>query len=78
MYLKNFENSFLGPILTPTHGQSVAFTKICNDIPNNEKIIIDTNSKSNNFLWKSLANVKILYLIIRKFYLTKKMYLLQH
>lgn len=57
---------FVGPILPPVHGQSLAFTRFYESVNNNCKILINTNFENYNKLVKFIATFKTLFLIFYK------------
>lgn len=57
---------FVGPLIPPITGQSLAFSRFVESISINEKIVINTNSENRSKLSKILFSIKTLIVIFIK------------
>lgn len=57
---------FVGPLIYPVHGQSLAFTRLVESLKVNEKYIINTNGEDYTGARKVFFSIQVLFFIILK------------
>lgn len=57
---------FAGPLLPPTHGQSLAFTRFYESVENGRKLLINTNFEHLGMTGKVIGNIKVIFLTFLK------------
>ena len=54
---------FVGPLIPPVTGQSLAFSRFVESIPANKKIVVNTNSENKTRPGKILFTIKTLLIL---------------
>lgn len=62
---------FVGPLLPPIHGQSLAFTRFYESIIDSEKLLINTNMEEKNKIGKILGTFSTIWQIIYNVFFEK-------
>jgi glycosyltransferase involved in cell wall biosynthesis len=57
---------FIGPLLPPVHGQSLAFTRFVESVEDKNKIVVNTNLEDKSKFGKVFGTFKTLFMIIIK------------
>ncbi len=63
---KKLKILFVGPLLPPIHGQSLAFTRFYESVEDKNKIVINTNFEDKTKIYKILLTFKTIFLIVFK------------